>query len=571
VVVVADRYQIPLKHETNTRVFFNEQTIQKFTSHSALQVLDLFLPSAFILEKKIMGYGVGTDGGGGIQLRGLGGKPNTGVLVLINGHPDFMGVFGHPLPDVYGMDDIESVEVLSGPSSTVFGSNAMGGVVNLKLKNDYSHPLNIKLEGGSHGTYGWGIKYAQKFNDTGISISLNKKSSQGHIAQTSFQSTQINGSVEQKINDVFALSANVRYVPYRFDDPARINDAANLGTYGIINRGMGDLILRNHSEKITGSTQLYVNMGSHKFYDNFKSEDFTYGASIYQQYALNEKVNIAAGGEYIKYGGKNVTSNSEYGLTTYGAYGLAVYTPVPELSLKSGLRVQHHSLGITKLSPMAGIAFSPHYSIRLFANYQTGYRIPTIRDLYLFPTSNENLDEESVESLEFGFEYFVLNRGSIRFSYYRNNVENIILPVFNPDGPPPIKFQNSGNAIQNGIEATTTYQFNEKLSAQFSYSYLDSGELSAFNPKHQLKYMIEFNFDGLQFSLFGKYVQDLFTGNNSQGRLPDYHLLNTSVGYSIFGYDLSLRVFNILDREYLTLTDYPAPGRYFVLGLNFSI
>jgi hypothetical protein len=85
-----------------------------------------------------MGYGVGSAGSGSINIRGQGGRPNTGLLVLINGHPDFMGLFGHPLPDVYGTDDISQVDVLSGPASTVFGSQAMAGVVNIKSTPDFS-------------------------------------------------------------------------------------------------------------------------------------------------------------------------------------------------------------------------------------------------------------------------------------------------------------------------------------------------------------------------------------------------------------------------------------------------
>ena len=137
IVVVANRYQVSAKALSYSYEVVNQDQIQSMSNHSALEMVDMNFPSSYILEKKVMGFGVGDAGAGLVTIRGMGGKPNTGVLVLLNGHPDFMGIFGHPLPDVYGIDDIQRVEILAGPASTVFGNHAMGGVVNLVTEPDY--------------------------------------------------------------------------------------------------------------------------------------------------------------------------------------------------------------------------------------------------------------------------------------------------------------------------------------------------------------------------------------------------------------------------------------------------
>ncbi|MCK7460836.1 MAG: TonB-dependent receptor plug domain-containing protein [Sphingobacterium sp.] len=77
------------------------------------------------------GFGVADGAAGKISIRGIGGSPNTQVLVLIDGHPQYMGLFGHPLPDAYVASDAEKVEVVRGPASILYGTNAMGGVVNI--------------------------------------------------------------------------------------------------------------------------------------------------------------------------------------------------------------------------------------------------------------------------------------------------------------------------------------------------------------------------------------------------------------------------------------------------------
>ena len=74
---------------------------------------------------------------GGISIRGIGGSPNTQMLVLIDGHPQFMGLMGHPLPDAYVASDVERVEVVRGPASILYGTNAMGGVINIITRAVY--------------------------------------------------------------------------------------------------------------------------------------------------------------------------------------------------------------------------------------------------------------------------------------------------------------------------------------------------------------------------------------------------------------------------------------------------
>jgi outer membrane cobalamin receptor len=179
VLVIGNRYQVSMKNIASSYEVIPAEQIEYLNNHSALELVDIYYPSVFIKDKKIMGYGVGTQGAGQVYLRGQGGHPNTGVLVLLNGHPDFMGIFGHPLPDVYGMDDIQQVEILAGPGSTVYGSQAMGGVINIINQPNYKNLVQISAEGGKFDTYKLGLNLTKKLGNNGVFFTLRKNIPEG--------------------------------------------------------------------------------------------------------------------------------------------------------------------------------------------------------------------------------------------------------------------------------------------------------------------------------------------------------------------------------------------------------
>jgi murein DD-endopeptidase MepM/ murein hydrolase activator NlpD len=134
VVVTGTRNETDVRHLPMTISVVGRQQIEKRYEPSLLPLLTEQVPGLFTTSRGIMGYGVSTGAAGGMSLRGIGGSPTAGLLVLIDGHPQYMGLMGHPIADAYQSMMAEKVEVLRGPASVLYGSNAMSGVINMITK-----------------------------------------------------------------------------------------------------------------------------------------------------------------------------------------------------------------------------------------------------------------------------------------------------------------------------------------------------------------------------------------------------------------------------------------------------
>ena len=101
VVVTGTRNETDIRHLPMTISVVGRQQIEKRYEPSLLPLLTEQVPGFFTTSRGIMGYGVSTGAAGGMSLRGIGGSPTAGLLVLIDGHPQYMGLMGHPIADAY--------------------------------------------------------------------------------------------------------------------------------------------------------------------------------------------------------------------------------------------------------------------------------------------------------------------------------------------------------------------------------------------------------------------------------------------------------------------------------------
>lgn len=151
VVVTGSRNETDVRHLSQTVSVINRIDIEHAMQPSLLPVLTEQIPGLFVTSRGIMGYGVSTGAAGGISLRGLSGGTGR-LMVMIDGHPQYAGIFGHPIADAYQSFLADRVEVLRGPASVLYGSNAMGGVINIVTRKMHDNGVNTNIHMG-YGSY----------------------------------------------------------------------------------------------------------------------------------------------------------------------------------------------------------------------------------------------------------------------------------------------------------------------------------------------------------------------------------------------------------------------------------
>ena len=154
VVVTGTRNATDVRHLPMTISVVGREKLTENQRINVLPTLAEQVPGLFVTSRSMMGYGVSGGAAGGINLRGV--SSGTGqLLVLIDGHPQYQGLFGHSISDSYQSLMAERVEVLRGPASVLYGSNALGGVINIVtrgMKRDGMR-THINLGAGSWGTF----------------------------------------------------------------------------------------------------------------------------------------------------------------------------------------------------------------------------------------------------------------------------------------------------------------------------------------------------------------------------------------------------------------------------------
>ncbi len=551
------------------------------------------VPGLFVTSRSVLGYGVSGGAAGGINMRGIAGGSGQ-MMVLIDGHPQYQGIYGHPISDSYQTLMAERVEVLRGPASMLYGSNAMGGVINIVTRRPVggnSVHTNINVGAGSYGTLQAEVANQIRSGKFSSTIAAQYGRTDNHRPRMGFE--QYGGYLKlgYDFNNHWNAYVDANITHFNASQPGStaspLYDADQW-----ITRGMVSAAVENHYGRSNGALSLYTNFGRHKIDDGtadpakptqryFRSKDALMGISLYESFQLFEGNRLTAGIDYQHIYGYAYYTSKETGETldtpnkqSGKSYRneIAGYVEFRQdltswLTVDAGLRVDHHSITGTEWIPQGGIVIRPMESGELKAMVSKGFRNPTMREMYLYPPSNTDLKPERLMNYELAWSHR-LGQFNYGLNLFYLKGDNMIqtMPV---DGKP--RNVNTGKIENYGLEAEAAYRINPhwRLTTNHSLLHMKNHVLGA----PQYKGFLGADFSQQRWNVVAglQYINGLYTAIGDNEKKENFLLLNATVSYRLVNnLALWVRGENLLAQRYEINAGYPMPRATFMAGANVS-
>ncbi len=594
VVVTGTRNQTDVRHLSQTVSVVDREKIEQSMQPSLLPVLTENVPGLFTTARGVMGYGVSDGAAGGISLRGLSGG-SARLMVLIDGHPQYAGIFGHPIADAYQSFLADKVEVLRGPASVLYGSNAMGGVINIVTRKMHEDGVftNLHAGYGSYNTLETELTNMVRKGRFSSVVSGSYNRTDGHRTDMDFEQYGGYAKVGYDITDNWNVYADVNVTRFNASYPGPVSARLIDGDQRIT-RGVTSFAVTNNYGNTSGAASFFYNWGNHWINDGytpsegeisqdgrFNSRDNMMGVSLYQSTRFFKGNRTTFGFDWFRYGGKAWTdyvsgenAGTRSDMVDKHEDEFAGYLDFRQdlakwLTLNAGLRVDHHSRVGTEWVPQAGLAIHLPHAIELKASATKGFRYPILREMYMFPPQNPDLKPESMWNYEIALSQTLLDgRLNYGVNLFYIDGKNLIMTLPNPSGTGMLN-QNSGKIENCGVELQAAYRICTDWSVDANYSYLHMENPVIAAPEHKLYVGANFTKGRWGVSSGIQYIAGLYTAVGDNAAKENFVLWNLRGQYAATKWlNIWVRGENLLARNYEINVGYPMPRATVMGGVN---
>ena len=590
-VVTGSRSVTDIRHLPMTVTVLSNETLTRQHQASVLPTVMQQVPSLFVTSRSMMGYGVSTGAAGGINMRGITGGAAQ-ILVLIDGHPQYQGIYGHPISDSYQTLMAERVEVLRGPASVLYGSNAMGGVINIVTRRPAygkSVVTDLTVGAGSYGTVQSEISNQVRNGRFTSTVAAQYNRTDNHRPRMGFE--QYGGYMKLGYDFNYNWNAYVDANLTHFN--ASYPGSTDKPMYDAdqwITRGVVSAAIENHYRRTNGALSVYSNFGRHKIEDGttdpakptaryFRSKDALTGISWYQSYRIIDMMptqgRITVGFDYQHIYGNAYYTSKETGevLDTPNKQSaksyrneVAGYVDYRQdlsswLTLDAGVRVDHHSVTGTEWVPQVGLVVRPLLTGEVKAMVSKGFRNPTMREMYLYPPSNEELEPERIWNYELSWHHR-LGAFNYGLNLYYIKGDNMIQTVER-------KNVNTGEIENYGAELEAAWRLNGHWSVTTNHSVLHMKNKIIAAPEY--KGFLGANYNRGKWSATAglQYIDGLYTAIGENATKENFCLLDATVSYALTqGVSLWVRGENLLAQSYEINLGYPMPRATLMAGVH---
>lgn len=559
VVVTANRYKDDISDISASVSVVSEEDIRFMNSYVAPDLLS-DVPGVEVMK-------TGNFGRADVVIRGIG---NNGRRLgfLVDGRPEKMTIFGCAVTHTLPLHNVKKIEVVKGPLSSLYGSGAMGGVVNILTRQPSgNNELNFEGDYGSFNTYNITGSFEESFSKFNFLGTVQKNASDGYQENSASSTEAYQGNLVYNINENLKIENFAKFVDTYKQDPATVGDTSTPDGYQNYERGAFDVSVYWELNKIDFQTKIYRTYGYHRFSDGWESRDRTDGLNTSVRLSLLKGNKIQGGVEYYKQYG-NWISNGEWDRKVYEGF-IHTEQKTHFVNVSGGMRYTYLRDSEGVFSYDGGIVLK-YNDTRIRGKVGKGFRLPSFNDLYLFPPSNPSLLAEELLSYEIGLRQKLSDIADLDISFYRMNTDNFIR--FSPSSG---QFENVDMLIEKGLETSIGVYPVGWLKLNVSYSYINREERTQGIPGQKASASITFDRDILEGRLSGRYLTDYYAADNHTDAIPSYYVFDFRLNLKPKDYiSLSLGVDNILNEDYVRYVEVPnatglynMPGRTFKMGI----
>jgi len=584
IVVTATRTETPASHTGSSVSVITADEIKSSLQSTVTEVL-ASVPALDVVRTG--SYGSATS----IFVRGA---SSGGTLVLIDGIElsDPSGMGRAPDIDHLTLDNVARIEVVRGPQSTLYGSDALGGVVNIITKKGDGPPSgSVTLEGGSHSSYREALTAQGGMGAFDYSVSLSRFDTDGissadeafgNTEKDGYSNTTFGGSFGFSLSDKVDLGVLVRYVDVDMD----IDDGAGAGgddpdhvylveqfvagtkaTFGLSDdrwrHSVGLSVTDFHRDDIDPGE-------STSYFDGQMLKGDWQGT-----FAINDANKLTFGIEHELEKGESTWATETDAQTT----GLFVQDQMKlgeRVFATVGARVDSHSEFGTHATGRAALAYAPMgKGTRISASLGTGFKAPALSELSM----NPGLDPEELLAFDVGLEQrFRDDDLVLGVSLFHNDFENQI--AWDDVG---FTYYNTGEADAQGVEFAASFKTEFGLSVKATYTYTDAtedGAVAIRRAPHKATLRIGYRAPrGAEFGLSVAYVGETDDKDFSPPwpappldvKLESYTLVGLTASCRIKEkLDIFCRVDNLFDEAYTQAYGYGTPGTTVRLGTKIA-
>lgn len=534
------------------------------------------------------------------------------VLVLVNGRRvnfdvGTMSRASYDLNQIPDVSIIERIEVVKGHGGALYGSDAVGGVVNIITKKmDHSYG-KVSMGFGSNQARDAKAMYTIKEGKTGVMVAASKykqgyykykdvadNSTKRWPGDTKFENEKVSLKIAQELTETSNLE-----VGYDFSKYSGISQYSVTSPWpSLIDKKTNNIYMK-YDWLMNDTDQGYLQVYRNKYeYDNFgKIDEKVTGFEAQQAISTAENNKLVVGASYRSSHVNAVTGSYNDKINNKALFVSDQWKFAPSWTLDAGVRYDNHSKAGSKTTWSAGLNKKFDENSHAYFNWGQVFKAPTLDDLYYNNTlwgqkGDPNLKPEKGDTWTIGYGTKIADKTDVNISYFQSDLEDAIKWV--DIGNSKSEARNIAHQKKNGIEISVNHELNNNWDLEASYTHVrvrnDNNDGNGYVRDtsylpNMYRFGVRYHDDLWNADLFlrGGSGADtsgyLYYGSYNQKYVDsNYVTLDMSVSYKA-SKDLSFyaKGYNLLNKAYAESAgavnyaySYPAQGRRFIIGAEYT-